>query len=558
MGDIRNKADNVYRDFAMAGVTASGRNEPTKADIRELMKAVDVAVYTAQAGISTVADIAARDAFFADEANQAKLVYVNNNNAAADDPANGVYEYVGGVRLAEGYYQGLASAVQPLVDQVAAAADSLDNALTNLTEAAYIGRADTPVDGSSGSANTRYFNDPAPYDCIVDQVELFSSLTGTNTATLKIKVADRDAGPDALVSGDAITGTNAATLTITGGGLKVFDVNFPLSAGQFSGWYHSVAGAVDFKPATPSDSGGFWSDTGAVGDNLAMTVNSKVTNAQWQIRFRTRRQIVTKDTERKADAAYSTVGEWLGKRLRPIPAIAADIDWAMCLSADFITPGQEVGDSNELREWLDRSGNGNSPATVVPDIDTFRPVYDPDAFGAGIPGVQFVGDVDGTGDARVMYLQLTMKLAQPFTVVAIVQIPALNTAQLTLFDSYAYTTGSDPANRASLGLAIGGKPYIGIGSAMTVASPTAISAGAAHLIIGTFNGASSSIMVDGVSKATGAITGGLDGMVLGSGQADVRRWNGAVGMLGFANGTLSADEIAAIEAYAAARYAVVI
>jgi hypothetical protein len=125
MGQIGSKADSVYRDFAQAGVKASGLNEPKKDEIRELFGVVDIAVYASQAGLATVADLAARDAFFADAANQGKLVYVNNNNGADDDPANGVYEYVGGAaRIATGFYQGVATVVQPLVDEATAAAEA--------------------------------------------------------------------------------------------------------------------------------------------------------------------------------------------------------------------------------------------------------------------------------------------------------------------------------------------------------------------------------------------------------------------------------------------------
>ncbi|WP_052207747.1 SGNH/GDSL hydrolase family protein [Sphingopyxis fribergensis] len=81
-------------------------------------------INAAQAGLTIVADLAARDAFYATTANRTKLVYVNNNNGSPDDAANGVYEYVGGARLADGYYNGLALAVQPLVDDAEAAAAS--------------------------------------------------------------------------------------------------------------------------------------------------------------------------------------------------------------------------------------------------------------------------------------------------------------------------------------------------------------------------------------------------------------------------------------------------
>lgn len=72
---------------------------------------------------STVATIAARDAFYATPSNQNLLVYVNNNNGSATDPANGVYEYVSGApRFAQGFYTGLAVIVQPLVTQAGASA----------------------------------------------------------------------------------------------------------------------------------------------------------------------------------------------------------------------------------------------------------------------------------------------------------------------------------------------------------------------------------------------------------------------------------------------------
>lgn len=72
-------------------------------------------------GITNVADIAARDTFYTTTENQDKLVYVNNNNGAADDPANGVYEYVSGAsRIAQGYYNGF----QPITDLAQAWAES--------------------------------------------------------------------------------------------------------------------------------------------------------------------------------------------------------------------------------------------------------------------------------------------------------------------------------------------------------------------------------------------------------------------------------------------------
>lgn len=129
MPDIKEKADTIYRDFATAGVTSSGRHDPKKSDVRDLFELVDDLVAVAQAGITIVSDLAARDAAFA--ADPVRLVYVNDNNGDPADPANGVYEYVdGAARIAEGFYQGVATVVQPLVDAAeAAAADASDSAM---------------------------------------------------------------------------------------------------------------------------------------------------------------------------------------------------------------------------------------------------------------------------------------------------------------------------------------------------------------------------------------------------------------------------------------------
>jgi len=115
----------------------------------ELYAAAIIAQAAAAANITIVADTAARDAFYADEANQGKLVYVNNNNGASDDPANGVYEYVDGApRIAEGFYQGVSSVVQPLVDEAAAFA----NEAKNTFKSAYLNTGVGPY--ASGLAET--------------------------------------------------------------------------------------------------------------------------------------------------------------------------------------------------------------------------------------------------------------------------------------------------------------------------------------------------------------------------------------------------------------------
>lgn len=102
--------------------TTKPSREGALAAFAELYEASVIAQAAAQAGITIVSTIADRDAFYATEANRGKLVYVNNNNGSATDPANGVYEYVGGsARIAQAFYQGVLTTVQPLIDQAALA-----------------------------------------------------------------------------------------------------------------------------------------------------------------------------------------------------------------------------------------------------------------------------------------------------------------------------------------------------------------------------------------------------------------------------------------------------
>lgn len=119
-------AVDTFRD-ALFGNPPSPTFKPSRegalAAFSQLFDAATVAQYATAAGITTVSTIADRDAFYANTGNRTKLVYVNNNNGSATDPANGVYEYVGtSARLAQSFYAGIASIVQPLVDQANAGA----------------------------------------------------------------------------------------------------------------------------------------------------------------------------------------------------------------------------------------------------------------------------------------------------------------------------------------------------------------------------------------------------------------------------------------------------
>lgn len=125
MGQIADAFAAAWRDYQTDGVPASGEWEPSKAEIRAVGSLVEFLINGISAGLHIEPTVAARDAWYADPDNRDELVYVNNNNGSATDPANGVYEYVGGApRLAQGFYAGVASIVQPLVTLAQTAATS--------------------------------------------------------------------------------------------------------------------------------------------------------------------------------------------------------------------------------------------------------------------------------------------------------------------------------------------------------------------------------------------------------------------------------------------------
>lgn len=121
---------------ALYGNPPSDAFKPDRDGVIAAFSQVLATISVAAQGITTVSDVAARDAFYASADNQNRLVYVNNNNGSTSDAANGVYEYVGGAaRKAESFYVGITGIVQPLVDEVVAAVDQVAADITGVTAA---------------------------------------------------------------------------------------------------------------------------------------------------------------------------------------------------------------------------------------------------------------------------------------------------------------------------------------------------------------------------------------------------------------------------------------
>lgn len=347
MGEIADGFANAWRDSSVAGLPASGPHDPVKADIRALGAVIDRIVSAAQAGITTVSTTAARDTFYATEANRGKLVYVNNNNGSATDPANGVYEYVSGAaRIAESFYQGVSTVVQPLVDKAedaqaeaqawaegtlpggagtksakeyAADAAAFSAALRKTNT---ILRADTSlVPATDLSANTRVVGPPAPRKGRIKRVRI----RFTNAGPVTIRVYNRTGGSDLIAVGQTFMQVGSpVVLTPPAAGWQTFDTDIPVEAGQFIG-FTTDAGKVGQILASTA---GYYDNYGvpaAGADPTNFTVNGVSTAFVFLIGFDVISDVVTADTfdaQAQKVATLEGTAPFFAPTLADIPAAA--------------------------------------------------------------------------------------------------------------------------------------------------------------------------------------------------------------------------------------------
>lgn len=214
MGEIADRFAEAWRDYTVDGVPGSGAHDPAKGEIRALGDLLDKRLSAAIVGITTVADTAARDAFYATPANRDKLIYVNNNNGSASDPANGVYEYAAGApRLATSLYDGLAVVVDPLVQDAKDAAGNtelISDAITGAPAALPIGN--NPNDLIAKVANA---DNEQPFEVLIVD-------TNTGPAWLEAsgfrRAIGRDGAGNDTVAGDLTKGKIATFQYSAGGG----------------------------------------------------------------------------------------------------------------------------------------------------------------------------------------------------------------------------------------------------------------------------------------------------------------------------------------------------
>jgi len=244
--------------------TTEPSREGTLAAFTELYNQVVVGLAAAAQGIATVANTAARDTFYANPDNQSKLVYVNNNNGSATDPANGVYEYVSGAaRLAQGFYAGLLAVVEPYAEAAAESAASADEA-ADRAEAAisslgdwkveYLGRPSGTalVSGNAASNQGINFRDPAPHPGRIDDLDLIHVVAGTGSLTIY-----------RLFSGVIYNIVDTATFSTTTSGLTVttaLSKSLNYLAGDIFRLRGDATGVIRTAAGAP-DGGGYYVDS---------------------------------------------------------------------------------------------------------------------------------------------------------------------------------------------------------------------------------------------------------------------------------------------------------
>lgn len=237
MADLQSFAQlfaQVYRDFKLAGVPASGANEPEKSAIRAIGAALDLAIAAASVG----------------DLGQAIAL------------------------------------LQPIADEATAARNATEAAMASLVVTDHIGRPEATTSGAHAATATFAMAAPAPHrgasQGVVRRVRARSTSAGSKT--IMAKVFD-------LIDGALVQSGPDHPFIVSGGGETTADLNFAILPGQYLGYYTPAKG-VDYIVGAPGDGGGYWSG----GANNVGTVNASgapTTNIQLQIGFDIEWQAVT-------------------------------------------------------------------------------------------------------------------------------------------------------------------------------------------------------------------------------------------------------------------------
>ena len=208
-------------------------------------------------------------------------------------------------------------------------------------------------------------------------------------------------------------------------------------------------------------------------------------------------------------------------------------DLVLWLAADKITG---LSDADPVVTWEDESGTGDDPTQGTADL---RPTYQTGELNS-LPVVRY----DASNDRLVV--ALATDLVQPITQFGVVKIGA-DTATNRQID------GGDTGATRCVTFINGGNWELFAG---TLLSGAAISADTWYYFIALFNGASSSLRVNG-SEVLSGDAGAQDhgGYSIGSAFDGSAVWQSDFAEYGIQDGAISAGEITSLEAYIVDKYA---
>ena len=233
-----------------------------------------------------------------------------------------------------------------------------------------------------------------------------------------------------------------------------------------------------------------------------------------------------------SDAEIAQMEAYLNDKwgIQPVPLQVGATAWF-----DASDPYTIIETSGSVSEWRDKSGNGY-------DLTQGTGTAQPTTGTRTLNGLNVL-DFDGSSD----YLQGAFggTLSQPNTIFAVFQNDAASPAD------YIYD-GDDGTNRHAFYLSsnkynlfAGGNPNGG-----TIDTDP-------HISKAVFNGAGSSLFIDGSSVFTGSVgTQSMDGITVGARYNGANFLDGAIAELIVVDGTLTADEISRVENYLANKWGI--
>ena len=218
------------------------------------------------------------------------------------------------------------------------------------------------------------------------------------------------------------------------------------------------------------------------------------------------------------------------------PAGFSPLDLSPLLWFDASDTSTITESGGAVSQWDDKSGNGN-------DVTQGTAANQPTTGSRTLNSLNVL-DFDTTD-----YMSnATVTASQPITVFHVAESDAdLVAATSYLFDS---TNNLDRiSNRAHSG----SRYRLNAGTDVNVNGRT----NSAQLLRIVFNGASTTVHIDGVLVVTGSPgAGGLDGFTLGARFDSIYPWDGSVAEMIFVDGTLTAGEIADTETYLANKWGI--